>query len=133
MYIYQQYFVYRKYCYIFRCTNIVFRGSFPSTVLKLQKIIKGYKLNKINILKCSRDQIQSIKCCELSSYKYGIWKFFIWWLYIHSGLPCTCIVLYCGRVPAANAHGCTVAEGLLYKPWSLVVPTCTARCFHQRP
>ena len=21
----------------------------------------------------------------------------------------------------------------LYKPWSLVVPTCTARCLHQRP
>ena len=42
------------------------------------------------------------------------------------------IVLYCGRVPAANAPGCTAAEGLLYKPWSLVV-TCTARCLHQRP
>ena len=25
------------------------------------------------------------------------------------------IVLYCGRVPAANAPGCTAAEGLLYK------------------
>ena len=24
--------------------------------------------------------------------------------------------LYCGRVPAANAPGCTAAEGLLYKP-----------------
>ena len=24
-----------------------------------------------------------------------------------------CIVLYCGRVPAANAPGCTAAEGLL--------------------
>ena len=44
-----------------------------------------------------------------------------------------CIVLYCGRVPAASAPGCTAAEGLLYKPWSLVVPTCTARCLHQRP
>ena len=43
------------------------------------------------------------------------------------------IVLYCGRVSAANAPGCTAAEGLLYKPWSLVVPTCTARCLHQRP
>ena len=43
------------------------------------------------------------------------------------------IVLYCGRVSAANAHGCTAAECLLYKPWSLVVPTCTARCLHQRP
>ena len=40
--------------------------------------------------------------------------------------------LYCGRVPVANAPGCTAAEGLLYKPWSLVVPTCTARCLHQR-
>ena len=38
-----------------------------------------------------------------------------------------CIVLCCGRVPAANAPACTAAEGLLYKPWSLVVPTCTAR------
>ena len=44
-----------------------------------------------------------------------------------------CIVLYFGRVRAANAPGCTVAESLLYKPWSLVVPTCTARCLHQRP
>ena len=44
-----------------------------------------------------------------------------------------CIVLNCGRVPAANAPGCTAAECLLYKPWSLVVPTCTARCLHQRP
>ena len=43
------------------------------------------------------------------------------------------VVLYCGRVPAANAPGCTAAEGLLYKPWSLVVPTCTARCLHQKP
>ena len=42
------------------------------------------------------------------------------------------IVLYCGRVPAANAPGCTAAEGLLYKPWSLFIPTCTARCLHQR-
>ena len=44
-----------------------------------------------------------------------------------------CIVLYCGRIPAANAPGRTAAEGLFYKPWSLVVPTCTARCLHQRP
>ena len=43
------------------------------------------------------------------------------------------IVLYCGRVPAANAPECTAAEGLLYKPWSLVVPTCTAWFLHQRP
>ena len=27
---------------------------------------------------------------------------------------------------AANAQRCTAAEGLLYKPWPLVVPTCTA-------
>ena len=38
------------------------------------------------------------------------------------------VPLYCGRVPAANAPGCTAAEGLLYKPWSLVLPTCTAKC-----
>ena len=31
------------------------------------------------------------------------------------------ILLYCGRVPAANARGCTTAEGLLYKPETLVV------------
>ena len=43
------------------------------------------------------------------------------------------IVLYCGRVPAANAPGCTAAEGLLYKPWSLVIHTCTASCLGQRP
>ena len=43
------------------------------------------------------------------------------------------LCMLCGRVPAANAPGCTAAEGLLYKPWSLVVPTCTARCLHQRP
>ena len=43
------------------------------------------------------------------------------------------MVFYCGRVPAANAPGYTAAEGLLYKPWSLVVPTCTVRCLHQRP
>ena len=41
------------------------------------------------------------------------------------------VVLYCGRITAANAPGCT--PGLLYKPWSLVIPTCTARCLHQRP
>ena len=28
----------------------------------------------------------------------------------------TLIVLYCGRVPVANAPRCTAAEGLLYKP-----------------
>ena len=39
-------------------------------------------------------------------------------------------VMLCGRVPAANAPGCTVAWGLMYKPWSLIVPTCTARCLH---
>ena len=42
-------------------------------------------------------------------------------------------VLYCARVPAANAPGCTAAEGLFYEPWSLVAHTCTARCLHQRP
>ena len=43
------------------------------------------------------------------------------------------IVLYCSRVPTANASGCTAVGVLLYKPWSLVVPNCTARCLHQRP
>ena len=41
-----------------------------------------------------------------------------------------CIVLHCGTVPAANAPGCIAAEGLLYKPWSLVVPTCTVNLRH---
>ena len=41
--------------------------------------------------------------------------------------------MYYRRVPAANVPGCTAAEGLLYKPWSLVVHNCTARCIHQRP
>ena len=49
------------------------------------------------------------------------------------GLDDYYIVLYCGRVPVANATGCIAAEGLLYKPWSLVVPTCNARCHHQKP
>ena len=43
------------------------------------------------------------------------------------------IVFYCGRVPAANAPEYTAAEGLLYKPWSLVIPTYTASCLHRRP
>ena len=52
------------------------------------------------------------------------------WLFVYNHTKC--IVQYCGRVPAANGPGCTAAEGLLYKPWSLVFPTCTARCLHQR-
>ena len=58
-------------------------------------------------------------------------KWYPWLSYslYYSRLP----LLYCGRVPAANAPGCIAAEGLFYKPWSLVVPTCTARCLHQRP
>ena len=45
---------------------------------------------------------------------------------------CQLYTLYGDRVPAANTPGCTAAEGLLYKPWFLVVPTFTARCLHQR-
>ena len=45
----------------------------------------------------------------------------------------TNIVLYFGRVQAANVPGCIAAEGFLYQPLSLVFPTCTARCLHQRP
>ena len=41
------------------------------------------------------------------------------------------VVLYCGTVLAANATGCTAAYGLLYKPWTSVVPNCTARCLQQ--
>ena len=33
-------------------------------------------------------------------------------------LTVSCIALYRGRVPAANALGCTAAKGLLYKPRS---------------
>ena len=42
------------------------------------------------------------------------------------------IVLYCIVVGSRRLMppGCTAAEGLLYKPWSLVVPTFTARCLH---
>ena len=58
--------------------------------------------------------------------------FFYHFLRLLLQLSSRCIVLYCGRIPAANAAGCTAAEGLLYKPWSLVVPTWTARCPHQR-
>ena len=52
---------------------------------------------------------------------------------LYPRLLLTIIVLYWGRVPAANAPRCTAAEGLLYKPWSLVVPTCTTRYLHQKP
>ena len=51
----------------------------------------------------------------------------------HVQMELYCVVLYCGRVPAANAPGCILAEGLPYKPWSLVVPICITRCLHQRP
>ena len=40
------------------------------------------------------------------------------------------VLLYCIRVPAANVPGCSEAEGLFYKPWSFVVPTCTPKCLH---
>ena len=50
-------------------------------------------------------------------------------LYLYKQHSAVCLlrhtVLHCGRVPAANAPGCTAAEGLFYKPCSLVVPTCT--------
>jgi len=36
-YIYKQYFIYRKHSYVFRCTCIIFRQYYPSTLLKLQK------------------------------------------------------------------------------------------------
>ena len=54
-------------------------------------------------------------------------------IFSSSSVSYTFIVFYCGRVPLANAPGCTAAEGLLYKPWSLVFPTYTARCLHQIP
>ena len=63
---------------------------------------------------------------------FFIWILLLFWFVIYWHVL-YCIVLYCGRVPAANAPGCTAAEGLLYKPWSSVVPTYTARCLHQRP
>ena len=37
------------------------------------------------------------------------------------------IVLYCGRVPAANAPGCTAAECLLYRPCSF-----SRSCLHRQ-
>ena len=45
-------------------------------------------------------------------------------------LPLYCIAVGSRRL---MPPGCTAAEDLLYKPWSFVVPTCTARCLHQRP
>ena len=41
-----------------------------------------------------------------------------------------CIVL---RSRQLMPPGCTAAEGLLYNPWSLVVPTCTARSLQTGP
>ena len=32
MYIYKQYFIYRKYYYMFRCICVIFRESYPSTL-----------------------------------------------------------------------------------------------------
>ena len=68
---------------------------------------------------------ENLTGCEHNHSSRKVLHHFSYWTY--------CVVLYCGRVPAANAPGWTAAEGLLYKPWSLVDPTCTARCLHQRP
>ena len=37
----------------------------------------------------------------------------------------------CGRVPVVKPPDALQPKA--YKPWSLVVPNCTARCLHQRP
>ena len=58
-------------------------------------------------------------------FKLNIIKKFLMKIFI--GLDLKLAVLYCGRVPAANAPWCTAAEGLFYKPWSLVIPTCSER------
>ena len=78
----------------------------------------GTQFESRELVRLSRQQTVHVQ--QLWIY----WKCFIY-LCTSPGL-----VLCCGRVPAANAPGCTAAEGLLYKPWSLVVPTCTARCLH---
>ena len=40
IYIYKQYFIHRKYSYMFRYICIIFRESYLSTLLKLQGLIK---------------------------------------------------------------------------------------------
>ena len=79
------------------------------------KYFLQYKLRKPNCLIFVTTDI-SKHCCFINAR------------YIIQG-----IVLYCGRVPAANSPRCTATEGLLYQPWSLVIPSCTSRCLHQRP
>ena len=38
--IYTQCFIYRQYSYVFQCTRVIFRESYPSTLLKLQKLLR---------------------------------------------------------------------------------------------
>ena len=40
IYIYKQYFIYPKYFYMFRFICVIFRESYPSTLLKLQKSLR---------------------------------------------------------------------------------------------
>ena len=37
---YTQYFIYRKHSYMFRCICIIFRKSYPFTLLKLQNSLR---------------------------------------------------------------------------------------------
>jgi len=39
IYLYIQYFIYRNYSYLFQCIYIIFRESYPSTLLKLRCIL----------------------------------------------------------------------------------------------
>ena len=40
-----------------------------------------------------------------------LWQYFLLIIHNHPIILCHVFVLYCGRVPAANAPGCTAAEG----------------------
>ena len=46
---------------------------------------------------------------------------------------CGANVLYCGKVPAANAPRMHCSLRLIVQTLALVIPTYTARCLHQRP
>ena len=104
-----------------------------STFFNMAQYFYSDFLEIISILTCDMKTFYFYMILQfllLSNYFYALHNFYIWLVKIVFTIP---IVLYCGRVPAANAHGCTAAEGLLYKPWSSVIPTCTASCLHQRP
>ena len=152
-----------KTCHIhksYRSQNVITEDfcGFPQTIQEIGPLNIPVSLNKVGAKRANRHirisvsltlfsrlnhLIQSchIFCCYSQFYIYMYislmnGQFVVTHAIRQTEIPALLdrwIVLYCGRVPAANAPGCTAAEGLLYKPRSLVVPTCTARCLHQRP